>query len=271
MDRVNEFPNSAQSSKIVPRALATHRGGAPSGMTERSATASAPAATIADAVFARLRTDIIGGRFEPGEKLRLDRMRALYGAGISPVREALSRLAADGLVVLESQRGFRVRPASIADLQDIAATRIRIETAALALSIEHGDDAWEARVVSAHHVLAKLDPTRIAEPARRLEWEARHREFHASLIAACGSPWLLHFSGLLWDQFDRYRRLARFSGRPQRRLAGHHLGLVEAVTGRRVRDATRILAEHIGETASGVAGILAASIAVPGTAGARRR
>lgn len=226
------------------------------------------AATIADAVFARLRTDIVGGRFEPGERLRLDRMRALYGAGISPVREALSRLAADGLVVLESQRGFRVRPASIADLQDIAATRIRIETAALALSIEHGDDAWEARVVSAHHVLAKIDPTRIAEPSRRSEWESRHREFHAALIAACGSPWLLHFAGLLWDQFDRYRRLAKFSGRPQRRLAGHHLGLVAAVKARRPRDATQILAEHIGATATGVARILAERLAPPA---ARRR
>lgn len=237
-------------------------------MNERTGNGPSAAATIADAVFARLRTDIVGGRFEPGEKLRLDRMRALYGAGISPVREALSRLAADGLVVLESQRGFRVRPASIADLQDIAATRIRIETAALALAIEHGDDAWEARVVSAHHVLLKLDPTRIAEPSRRSEWESRHREFHAALIAACGSPWLLHFAGLLWDQFDRYRRLAKFSGRPQRRLAAHHLGLVEAVKARRPREATQILAEHIGATATGVARILAERLAPPA---ARRR
>jgi GntR family transcriptional regulator, carbon starvation induced regulator len=240
-------------------------------MTETGGAAQTEAATIADAVFARLRGDIIGGRFEPGEKLRLDRMRALYGAGISPVREALSRLAADGLVVLESQRGFRVRPASIEDLNDIAATRIRIETAALALAIERGDDAWEARVVSAHHVLAKLDPTRIAEPRRRAEWEVRHREFHASLIAACGSPWLLHFSGLLWDQFDRYRRLAKFSGRPQRRLAGHHLGLVESVKARRPREATQLLAEHIGETATGVARILADRIGAPRAGGRASR
>jgi DNA-binding GntR family transcriptional regulator len=239
-------------------------------MNERTGSGPAEAATIADAVFARLRTDIVGGRVAPRAKLRLDRMRELYGAGISPVREALSRLAADGLVILESQRGFRVRPASLADLQDIAATRIRIETAALALAIEHGDDAWEARVVSAHHVLAKLDPTRISEPTRRAEWELRHREFHASLIAACGSPWLLHFSGLLWDQFDRYRRLARFSGRPQRRLAGHHRGLVEAVKGRRPREATEILAEHIGATATGVARILADRLGAPRARGRPR-
>jgi DNA-binding GntR family transcriptional regulator len=118
-------------------------------------------------------------------------------------------------------------------------------------------------------VLGKLDPTRIGEPSRRAEWELRHREFHASLIAACGSPWLLHFSGLLWDQFDRYRRLARFSGQPQRHLAGHHLGLVEAVKGRKAREGTRILAEHIGATAAGVARILARTIDAP-RAGAGR-
>jgi DNA-binding GntR family transcriptional regulator len=245
-------------------------------MNERAGNGLSEAATIADAVFARLRTDIVGGRFEPGEKLRLDRMRALYGAGISPVREALSRLAADGLVVLESQRGFRVRPASVEDLRDIAATRIRLETAALALAIELGDDAWEARVISAHHVLAKLDPTRIEEPRRREDWERRHREFHAALIAACGSPWLLHFCSLLWDQFDRYRRLANFSGQPQRRLAGHHGALVAAVKARKPRTGVRILATHIGETAAGVARTLGRQLDAAGRAGrvpraARRR
>ena len=240
-------------------------------MNERTGNGSAEAATIADAVFTRLRTDIIGGRFAPGEKLRLDRMRALYGAGISPVREALSRLAADGLVVLESQRGFRVPPASVEDLRDIAATRIRLETMALALAIEHGDDAWEAWVLSTHHVLAKLDPTRIGERRRREEWERRHREFHAALIAACGSPWLLHFCGLLWDQFDRYRRLARFAGQPQRRLAGHHGGLVAAVKARKPRAGARILAAHIGETAAGVAHILERQLEGGGRAGRGRR
>lgn len=120
--------------------------------------------TVAEAVLSRLRIDIIRGRFEPGQKLLLDRMRELYGAGISPVREALSRLASDGLVVQESQRGFRVRPASWPDLRDITDNRIRLETAAIALSVERGDDDWEARVISAHHLLSKFDPMRIAAP-----------------------------------------------------------------------------------------------------------
>ena len=217
-------------------------------------------ATIAEGVLARLRTDIIRGRFEPGEKLLLDRMRELYGAGISPVREALSRLASDGLVVQESQRGFRVRPASWQDLRDITDNRIRLETAAIALSVERGDDDWEARVISTHHVLSKFDPTRIAEPPLREDWEARHREFHVSLIAACGSPWLLHFCALLHDQFDRYRRLAKFAGRRQPQLATHHAGLVRAVKARQPQTAAKILSEHIADTADAVA----KSVELPG-------
>ena len=223
--------------------------------------------TIAEGVFTRLRTDIIRGRFEPGEKLLLDRMRKLYGAGISPVREALSRLASDGLVTQESQRGFRVRPASWQDLRDIADNRIRLETAAIALSVERGDDDWEARVVSTHHVLSKFDPTRIAEPPLREEWEARHREFHVSLIAACGSPWLLHFCALLHDQFDRYRRLAKFAGREQPALATHHSGLVRAVKAREPQKAAKILAQHIADTADAVA----KSVALAGAPGAVKR
>lgn len=216
--------------------------------------------TVAEAVLSRLRIDIIRGRFEPGQKLLLDRMRELYGAGISPVREALSRLASDGLVVQESQRGFRVRPASWHDLRDITDNRIRLETAAIALSVERGDDDWEARVVSAHHVLAKFDPTRIAEPPLREDWEARHREFHAALIAACGSPWLLHFCALLHDQFDRYRRLAKSAGRRQPQLATHHTVLARAVKARQPEAAAKILAEHIGDTANA----LAKSVALAG-------
>lgn len=222
-------------------------------MDKTEATRVEGSATIADTVFARLRTDIVRGRFEPGQKLLLDRMRELYGAGISPVREALSRLAADGLVVQESQRGFRVPPASFADLMDIAGNRIRLETAAIALSVERGDDDWEARVISAHHLLSKFDPARIGKSPLREEWEARHREFHAALIAACGSPWLLHFCGLLHDQFDRYRRLAKFAGHRQPHLATHHLGLVRAVKTRQPDAAARILSEHIADTADAVA------------------
>jgi DNA-binding GntR family transcriptional regulator len=208
--------------------------------------------TLAEEVFGRLRADIIGGEFLPGARLAMERMCSRYGVGISPLREALSRLATHGLVTQESQRGFRVRTASAQDLRDIAATRTLLECTALRQSVELGDDAWEARVVSAHHLLSKIDPRRIGEPSLRQEWELRHREFHFAILAACGSPWLLRLCALLYDQFDFYRRLARFAGKRQPKLAGQHAKLVAAVTGRRAAEAAGILEQHIRETADAV-------------------
>jgi GntR family carbon starvation induced transcriptional regulator len=208
--------------------------------------------TLAEEVFARLRTDIIGGEFAPGSRLAMDSMCSRYGVGISPLREALARLATNGLVNQESQRGFRVREISLPDLMDIAATRALLEGRALRQSIRQGDDAWEARVVSSHHLLAKIDPRRIGEASLREQWELRHREFHFTILSACGSPWLLRLCAVLYDQFDFYRRLARFAGKRQPRLAGQHGKLVAAVTGRKAAAAAAILEQHIGETAEAV-------------------
>jgi hypothetical protein len=112
-------------------------------------------------------------------------MCSRYGVGISPLREALSRLATHGLVTQESQRGFHVREASGEDLRDITDTRIQIETLALRQSIARGDDAWEGRVVSALYLLDKLDPKKIPQNAEA--WEVRHRSFHFAILEACGS------------------------------------------------------------------------------------
>jgi GntR family transcriptional regulator, carbon starvation induced regulator len=207
--------------------------------------------SLAERVFARLRSDIIGGEFAPGSRLGMDSMRSRYGVGISPLREALSRLATHGLVTQESQRGFRVREASAEDLRDIAATRIQVECLTLRQSIARGDDVWEARVISAHHLLGKLDLNRISLNSE--EWELRHRSFHFTILEACGSRGLLQFCGLLHDQFDFYRRLAGFIGRRQPHLAAQHGKLVSALKARRAEAAAQVLAAHIAETADAVA------------------
>ena len=71
---------------------------------------AATALTAGEAAYARLRADIVCGRFAPGQRLRLDRMREAYGVAVGTLREILSRLAAEGLVLAEGQRGFEVPP-----------------------------------------------------------------------------------------------------------------------------------------------------------------
>jgi len=200
--------------------------------------------------FALLRADIISGALQAGARLRFIELQARYGIGTSPLREALSRLAADRLVVQEVNRGFRVPPISLDDFEDIAALRIELESQAIEAAVRSGDEAWEEGIVLAHHRLRRLGRQEAApeEDAVPEEWETRHRAFHNALIAACGSPWTLHFCAVLHDQFDRYRRLAGRDPVAQVHLAQQHEELLDAAIARDAPRAGKVLADHIDGT-----------------------
>src|SRR5665213_3204359 len=87
--------------------------------------------TLADEAYQRIHHDIIRGEFAPGDKLQPDALRERYNIGLSPVREALSRVALEGLAVAEGQRGFFVAPATRQELLDIADLRINFAVLAL--------------------------------------------------------------------------------------------------------------------------------------------
>ena len=215
-----------------------------------------PSPTLAGEVFARLRADIVSSRLPPGTKLRLEDLRKTYGVGFSPLREALSRLAENRLVVAIGQRGFRVPEVSAKELTDIAMVRKEVEGLALRLAIRHGDDLWQARVAAASDAFAELQHSsrKIAEEV----WEMRHREFHAVLISACRSAWLMHLHGMLTDQFDRYRRLSaksRLKNAPRWLV---HREIANAAISRKADKAVKLLEDHITEAARLiVAGLLA--------------
>jgi GntR family transcriptional regulator, carbon starvation induced regulator len=205
----------------------------------------APSRTLAIEVFEKLRTDILTARLPPGTKLRFEYLRKTYAVGLSPLREALSRLAENRLVVATGQRGFRVPSVSAHDIIDIAMVRKQVEGLALRLSISNGDDAWEASVVAARHKVTLLEKAgkNVAEDI----WESRHREFHRTLVSACQSDCLLHLHGLLSDQFDRYRRLSAKSRLPTAPRSLVHQRILDAVLDRNADLAVKLLTDHIDE------------------------
>src|SRR5262245_779591 len=126
--------------------------------SERSQeTTSAVAETVGDAAYKRLRSDILFGRLRPGEKLKLDRVSQMYATSVTTMRELLSRLGADGLILAEGHRGFEVSPVSPEDFREVAAMRQLLETHAMAQSFANGDLDWEGRVVAAHHKLSVIE------------------------------------------------------------------------------------------------------------------
>jgi DNA-binding GntR family transcriptional regulator len=146
-------------------------------------------ATLAEAAARRLRHDIVAGSLQPEARLRLRDLAAKYGLGATPLREALARLAAEGLVVLEGQKGFSVPPITRAHLHDITRSRQIVEPEALRLALQAGDAEWEDGIVTAlsllRHEIGRRDP---ASEDWLDRYEARHHRFHAALISTCRRP-----------------------------------------------------------------------------------
>lgn len=206
-------------------------------------------ATLASSVYERLRTDILTGGLRPGEKLRAEFLRERYRVGNSPVREALNRLSADGLVVRRDQKGFYVATVSRADLAELIKTRCWLAEVALRAAIEAGGDAWEEGIVVAFHRLSKTPRSASAESyAFNPEWERLHRGFHKNLIAACGSQLLLGFCEQLDDHADRYRQLAIRASFPTRNELDEHRAIMDATIARRADEAVERLAAHYRRT-----------------------
>jgi GntR family carbon starvation induced transcriptional regulator len=204
-------------------------------------------ATRAAAIADRIRAAILAGALAPGARIRLEELKAQFQVSWSPLREAMSRLLAEGLLQLDEGRAWRIAPVSRAELAEVIRLRCLLETLALRESVARGDDAWEASVLAAHHRLSKLEGRR-EEPGGLQDWEAWHRAYHFSLIAACGSPLLLQLCGQLHDLNTRYRRLFLSAYPFDRDVPAEHRALTAAVIARNAERACALLERHIGRT-----------------------
>lgn len=209
--------------------------------------------TLTEDAYTHLRRDIIRGHWKPQEPLRMHQLSDRYGMGQSPLREALSRLQAERLVVLMPLKGFTVAPLSPFEMWDAITFRILLETEALRLSVRDGDDAWEAAIVAALHALilqARRAETEDADPDA---FEARHHDFHRALIAACHSPRMLEQFDRLYAECERYRFPTLGALAPVKRdIQAEHRAIAEATLARDADTACSLLATHYRQTAEQV-------------------
>ena len=198
--------------------------------------------SITTKIYSQIRDDIISGALKPGDKLKVEILRDNYEAGASPIREALSMLTTEGFVDRMEQRGFRVASVSISAFDELLKTRCWLEEKAIRESIQHGDEAWEERVVLSHHRL-KQTP-RIKTGDGGADWETTHKRFHMTLISACGSQFLFDFCSQLYDLNIRYRNIAGQTAYPARDISSEHLHIFEAVIARNADQAVSLLTAH---------------------------
>ena len=206
--------------------------------------------TLMAQAMSRVHTDVLSGALQPGSRLVLADLAGRYNVGLTPMREALSRLVAHGLVIASGQRGFSVAPTSHDDLVDITRMRVAVEKDAFARAILHGDDSWEAGIVAALHLMrVNIDRAGANFNAQSPGFDAAHKSFHTALLAGCGSPRMLAAHASLYDQAYRYR-LIRMSGLSSDvpNFLGEHESLANLALRRQRDEAVARLVLHLEST-----------------------
>ncbi|MGX5654731.1 GntR family transcriptional regulator [Geodermatophilus nigrescens] len=188
--------------------------------------------TRIDWVEAQIRQAILDGELAPGERLITAALSERFAVSPTPLREALQRLAGEGLVEFAAQRGARVTPLSARDRGELAELRTLLEPETAAQAAQHGGPEWRALVESASaRLLATLDQDDATAVARELAYRA----FYEAVASACPSARLRTMSRVVRDQSARYR-LAVGEGLDREESAALHRSLVEALLTGRVPD-----------------------------------
>lgn len=204
------------------------------------------APTAIDTVYSALRTEILNATLTPGSRLRIEALRQRFDVGSSTIREALSRLLVDKLVLSREQRGFLVAPISLKDFREITTMRIVLEVQAVREAVAAGDEAWENRLLAAAHQLQKTEEKLTegkSQPEVAIAWEERNREFHDALVASCTNDWLLRFRATVFAHGFRYRRISMPQRDIPRDVRAEHQAIFEAALARdadRAASATKV-------------------------------
>lgn len=206
--------------------------------------------TQAETVCALIRAEILDGQLPAGAKLNIGALQKRFDVSLGAIREALSRLSAEGMVIAESQRGYRVSPVSSEEMMDLTTTRIEVESLCLAKAMQLGDVEWETRIVAAAHRMERLEEVP-SDPQARVTpvWADSHREFHEALVSACPSLWLMRLRRILHEQSERYRRLSVPLETDHRDVRGEHRRIMAAVLARDEDAALQALKLHFLSTA----------------------
>ena len=199
--------------------------------------------TMSGQITTRIREKILAGEYSPGSPLLQDSIAAEFGVSKIPVREALVRLRAEGLIDVEAHRGFRVRPLLAAEVDEVFRLRLALEPAAV------GEGA---RVAKARDQIGARDALRslnMALAARTMSNIGNlNSAFHLALIVPHRQPVCFEVLSRLHTLSQRYVRMHLLPVGRMRRATREHNALYEAWAGGDARQARQLTLQHIEET-----------------------
>lgn len=194
-------------------------------------------ASSADVIYGALRDAIIRGEIEEGEPLRQDTIAQMFNVSRIPVREAMQRLEAQGLVVSERYKGVVVASLSDEQITEIFQFRALVEPKAIAMAVPLMS---EQSLQKAQHYCdafaAETDPTR---------WGDLNRDFHTALYADCDKPFFLSMIAKTNDLVERYVRLVLYLTQGMRHAVAEHQAILDACKARDPKMAAELTREHI--------------------------
>lgn len=212
--------------------------------------ATRDATSRSESIYLHLRQRLLRGQYQPNHRLKLSDLCTENGVSLSVVREALTRLAEQGLVQSQPNKGFYVPFYTVEEINDLAFMRAHMEALAIRLAVERGNAAWEASVVAAHHELSLTPRIPAAvDPTAHQEWSRAHGAFHAACAAACGSPRLLATRQRLYDEAEVLRQMSDLSGGRRRDVEAEHMAILKAIVARDADKAAGLIRKHVELTA----------------------
>ena len=204
--------------------------------------------TKSEAAYAFLREQILSGALQPGERLTLARLSEDLGVSLMPVREALGRLARDGLVEITPYKDARVTPMSRRDVEDIFSVRAALEAHATELAVQRAGPGLA-------EPLAAIN-ARFAAAVEAQDFAALgevNRAFHVRLLETADNDHLTRFLEDAWLRCARYRAGFRLiPGRSTSAIAEHE-AIIAAVRAGDAEAAGRAARAHVEEAGRGMA------------------
>ncbi|MCT1353340.1 GntR family transcriptional regulator [Gordonia sp. p3-SID1431] len=199
-----------------------------------------------DYAYAELQRRILTGVLPAGAVIPQAKLAAEIGVSTTPLREAIRRLSAEGMVELEAHRDARVTPVSADEARHLYQVRENLDPLAAALAAR---TRTAADIAAISNAFDRLSPIASASDVDAL---VRHREFHRTVYRASGNPVLIDILERLWDKADRYRviGLSHRGDSPddRSRVTAEHRAIMEAVADGDAERADAVMREHIGNS-----------------------
>ena len=203
--------------------------------------------TVSESLYGQLREGILTGRFPPGSILRQEELARRFGASRVPLREAMTRLEAEGLVVLRPRRGYAVPSLEPAEIHEIFELRAVVEEhlGGIAAKVRTAVDLSAVSVA-----LLRMEAANAQHPSRTGEWLDANSEFHARLLAAAHRRHASRFATMLRDQVEPYIRIEVHLTKDVQQAELEHRTMFEALQAGDARKLRRLCRQHCENTAS---------------------